>query len=59
MPNISIGRTGLLEILGQETGLKNHIWDPLSYWATAVTARQTHSISIDVNIFVITVIRVT
>ena len=59
MPNITIGITGLLEILGQDTGLKNPIWDPLTYWATTVTPRQTHSISIDVNIFVITVIRFT
>ena len=37
MPNITIGITGLLEILGQDTGLKNPIWDPLTYWAKAVT----------------------
>lgn len=55
MPNITIGITGLLEILGRDTGLKNRIRDPLSYWAMAVTPRQSHSISIDVNIFAIAV----
>ena len=59
MPNITIGITGLLEILGQDTGLKDPIWDPLTYWAKAVTPRQSHSISIDVNIFVIAVISFT
>lgn len=59
MPNTSIGSTGLLEILGQDTGLKNPIWDPLSYWAMAVTPRQLHSVFIDVNIFVIAVISFT
>ena len=59
MPNITIGITGLLEFLGRDAGLKNPIWDPLNYWATAVTPRQAHSISIDINIFVIAVISFT
>lgn len=59
MPNITIKITGLFEFLGRDTGLKNPIWDPLTYWATAVTPRQSKSISIAVNIFVIAVIRFT
>ena len=41
MPNITIGITGLLEFLGRDAGLKNPIWDPLNYWATAVTPGQS------------------
>ena len=40
-PKITIGIKGLRKILGQDTGLKNSIGVPLTYWATTIIRRQS------------------